>query len=234
MVCTRGRANPDSQTKLRLFADSAGYCQRPTCRNRLFSDTGSEDYHIAEMAHIFAAVDGGPRTKSSLGRAERANYENLILLCPNCHAEIDKAPNQFPDEMIARWKAEHIKTIRDILGVARFGSRGEARKYLEPLLERNFSIFQNVGPNNAYSENPEAEEARVWKRKMVTELIPNNQAILLAIDANYELVDQGERATVEQFRQHVTDLIERHLNGTEHVATEFPVAMNSLFLNTTA
>jgi hypothetical protein len=233
MTCTRGRANPDSQTKLRLFADSAGYCQRPTCRNRLFSDRGGEDYHIAEMAHIFAAVDGGPRAKTSLGKAERAKYDNLILLCPNCHTEIDKAPNLFPDETIACWKAEHSKIIQDVLGVARFGSREEARKYIEPLLEQNHAIFKAIGPDNEYRENPEAEEARVWKRKIVSEIIPNNQAILLAIDANYELVDQGERPTVEQFRQHVTDLIGRHLDGAEHVATRFPIAINSLFLKTT-
>lgn len=234
MSCIRGRANPDTQTKLRLFADSAGYCQRPTCRNRLFSDKDSEDYHIAEMAHIFAAVDGGPRTKPSLGKTERANYDNLILLCPNCHTEIDKAPNLFPDEMIARWKAEHFDTIRNVLGVARFASREEARKYIEPLLERNHAIFRAVGPDNEYRENPEAEEARVWKRKMVSEIIPNNQAILLAIDANYQLVDKVERATVEQFRQHVTDLIGRHLGDAEHVATRFPISLTSLFMKTTA
>lgn len=233
MTCIHGRANPNSQTKLRLFADSAGYCQRPTCRRRLFSDADSEDYHIAEMAHIFAAVDGGPRTSTTLNRVERATYENLILLCPNCHTEIDKAPNLFPDKLIAQWKTEHLKTIRDVLGVARFGSRAEARSYIEPLLERNRAIFNAIGPESEYRENPEAEEARVWKRKVVSEIIPNSQVMLLVIDANYGLIDQNERATVEQFRQHVTDLIGRHLDGAEYMGARFPAAMNSLFLKAT-
>jgi hypothetical protein len=66
MACNRGRATPNAATKLKLFTDSAGFCQNPECNTPLFPD-GLEGYpHLAEMAHIFAAIDGGPRTKVEL------------------------------------------------------------------------------------------------------------------------------------------------------------------------
>lgn len=54
MACARARATPNTQTKLRLFATSAGYCQRPECNCTLFCDGEGEDYHIAEMAYVLS------------------------------------------------------------------------------------------------------------------------------------------------------------------------------------
>jgi len=81
MVCSRGEATPNAHTKLRLFADSAGYCQNPACNRPLFIDAGDKNIHIAEMAHVFAAADDGPRANPILTNAERGRFENLILLC---------------------------------------------------------------------------------------------------------------------------------------------------------
>jgi len=80
MSCPRGDAAPDQYTKLRLFAASGGYCQNPGCERQLFLDTGSKRIHIAEMAHVFAANTEGPRANTELSEAERAAFENLILL----------------------------------------------------------------------------------------------------------------------------------------------------------
>ncbi len=37
--------------------------QQLRCSNELFVDAAGESIHIAEMAHVFAANDGGPRAK---------------------------------------------------------------------------------------------------------------------------------------------------------------------------
>lgn len=83
MACNRGKANPNAQTKLRLFADSGGYCQRPDCSNRLFVDTKTTNVHLAEMAHIIAAGSDGPRADGSFTDEQKGSYENLLLLCAN-------------------------------------------------------------------------------------------------------------------------------------------------------
>jgi hypothetical protein len=228
MACTNGRINPDQQTKLRLFSDAAGYCNRPTCRKRLFSDEGGADYHIGEMAHIIAAMDEGPRADANVAPEQRADYGNLILLCPSCHTEIDKSPETFPVGTIREWKSDHKKKISQAIGVVRMESRPDARQHVSRLLRTNKMIFDKFGPNNAYHENPEAEEARVWQRKMLSQIIPNNQELLLFLDANHHLLNDGELRTLEDFRQHVDDLIERHLGDDKEVASRFPAAMERI------
>lgn len=39
------------ETKLRLFSEAAGYCQRPECLRPLFPEEMGGDKHIAEMAY---------------------------------------------------------------------------------------------------------------------------------------------------------------------------------------
>ncbi len=111
MACSRGAASPDTHTQRRLFAASAGYCQNPGCSNELFIDASGKSIHIAEMAHVFAANDGGPRVKPSLDKDERGAFENLVVLCANCHTMVDKAPESFPDTMMMKWKREHSNKL---------------------------------------------------------------------------------------------------------------------------
>ena len=104
MACPNGKATPDSHTKLRLFANSGGYCQNPNCNQNLFFNIGDSNFHIAEMAHVFCGGDAGPRLNRKLTDSERGDYSNLILLCPTCHTMIDKAEKEYPDYKIIIWK----------------------------------------------------------------------------------------------------------------------------------
>jgi hypothetical protein len=112
MACSRGAASPDLHTQRRLFAASAGYCQNPGCANELFIDAAGKSIHIAEMAHVFAANDGGPRAIPHLSAEERGAFANLVMLCANCHTKVDKAPEAFPDAMMLRWKRDHAYRLR--------------------------------------------------------------------------------------------------------------------------
>ncbi len=78
-ACPRGAASPDAHTQRRLFASSAGYCQNPACANELFVDIEGQSFHIAEMAHVFAASDRGPRSRPELTEYERGAFENLVV-----------------------------------------------------------------------------------------------------------------------------------------------------------
>ena len=229
MACLRGRATPTAQTKLRLFSDSAGHCNRPECRKPLFSEEGQGDYNIGELAHILAAQDGGPRPEPELAQEHRASYSNLILLCPTCHTMIDKCPDEFPDTLLRDWKLRHKARITEAIGVPSVSTRDAARQFLEPILRANRSIHEQYGPDNDYRENPEAEEASIWKHKVIGQIIPNSKKIILFVDKNIELLHDTERDIVELFRQHFDDLVERHLGGTEAVSSRFPPEMDSLF-----
>lgn len=222
MACSRGAASPDAHTQRRLFAASAGYCQNPGCANELFVDAADESFHIAELAHVFAANDGGPRSQPELTKEERGAFENLVVLCANCHTMVDKAPVAFPDSLILRWKREHANKLQRLFGAVRFDDRTSARQAVEPLLAQNFAIFQQYGPHIEASRNPESGAAEQWKRKMLTRILPNNRRVLALLDANRHLLRDDEKLTVERFRQHIDDLEAFHIEEKRQDASRFP------------
>lgn len=230
MSCSRGKASPDKTTTLKLFSNSGGYCQNPKCLTPLFRDTGTKTVHTAEMAHIFAANDDGPRADKEMSPDERGAFENLILLCPTCHTMIDKAPDDFPDQLIREWKRSHIRQIAETFGARSYDNRAEARAVIDANLRENRLIFEKYGPNNEYSENPESEQAATWQNKMMSTILPNNRRILTIMDANRRLLLDGERDVVEAFRQHIADLEARHVNDDPVVdAQRFPDGMKTIF-----
>lgn len=225
MACSRGAASPDLHTQRRLFAASAGYCQNPGCSNELFVDVGSKSIHIAEMAHVFAANDGGPRGNPSLSPEERGDFANLVMLCSNCHTMVDKAPGAFPDVMMLGWKREHAHKLQGLFGAVGFHDRGGARRVVEPLLMESYAIFNQYGPHIEAAGNPESGAAEQWKRKMLTRLLPNSRRMLAILDTNRHLLDGNEKLTLEQFRQHIDDLEAFHIEGTCEDASRFPAGL---------
>jgi hypothetical protein len=97
-----------------LWGRAAGRCAMPECRVELIADATEYDpiAIIGEIAHGAAASDAGPRAVPTLSNEQRNDYNNLILLCQNCHARFDKQPNMYPE---ARWneiKASHEAWVR--------------------------------------------------------------------------------------------------------------------------
>lgn len=229
MACSRGAASPDAHTQRRLFSASAGYCQNPGCANELFVDTEGESFHIAEMAHVFAANDKGPRSKPELSKEERGAFENLVVLCANCHTMVDKAPSAFPDSMMLGWKREHANKLRQLFGAVRFDDRACVREVVEPLLDQNRVIFQQYGPHIEAARNPESGAAEQWKRKILTRILPNNRRLLSILDANRHLLRNEEKSIVELFRQHIDDLEAFHIEGCMQDASRFPENLSKIY-----
>lgn len=230
MGCSRGAAAPSAHTRLRLFADSAGYCQDPSCHRPLFEDAGDENIHVAEMAHIFAASHTGPRARPDMTEEERGAYENLILLCSNCHTRIDKVPNAYADSKIFAWKHGHKERIANLFGVTEYTSRELAYAAIEPILLENQTIFEVYGPETDEQYNPESEMPAHWKRKIITRILPNNRRLLTIIDANRRYLETEERVLVERFRQHVNDFEAKHLGPPNTPSgLRFPPEMRELF-----
>ena len=216
-------------TKLRLFSASAGLCQRPDCLKPIFEEIGGKIIHIAELAHVFSASDVGPRTSGNLTPDERGLFENLILLCPTCHTIIDKAPDEFSDAIVLQWKYSHAQRIDTAFGCRRFDSRVEVSEFLTKLFRQNQKIFERYGPKHPDHLNPETELASLWKEKIRSKILPNNQLLLRAIDANADHLNNSELDTVEDFRCHVDDFAEKHLEKWVSGGTSFPSKAPFLF-----
>lgn len=228
-MTTSHRVTPSSNTKLRLFADAAGLCQNPSCLQSLFPDQHTPS-HIAEMAHIIAASDYGPRADPNMDLGHRKSYNNLLLLCPTCHTMVDKAPENYPCHQLIEWKHNHIAKITEAFSLNCYDNREDARKAIELSMEENFAIFTKHGPNNEYRLDPESEQARIWKRKVRSRILPNNRKILLILDKNRNLLLSDEKLVLEEFRQHVEEMEERHMGDASTVGRQFPPGMKKILL----
>lgn len=88
-----------------LFGLAAGRCS--ICRIAVVE----RDVKIGEMAHIIAKSEGGARGHLS-AEGGINDYENLILLCPNHHTEVDDNETLYPPERLHRIKAEHESHVQ--------------------------------------------------------------------------------------------------------------------------
>ena len=215
--------------KLRLFADAAGFCQNPSCLQPLFSDKYPHS-HIAEIAHIIAASDYGPRANVNLEQEYRVSYDNLLLLCPSCHTKVDKAPEKYLCHQLSQWKRNHTTKIAGVFSLNSCNSREEARKLIEPFMKENLSIFTEHGPNNEYRFDPESEQAWIWKRKVLSIILPNNRKILMILDKNRNMLSANEKYVLEEYRQHVEEMEERHLGDAFTVGRQYPPGMQTIFI----
>ncbi|RLJ62582.1 HNH endonuclease [Lacinutrix venerupis] len=229
MSCKRGKASPNPFTKTKLFANSGGFCQNPDCNENLFKTFEEKEIHIAEIAHIIS-VNKGARKNSKLTPEEKGSYENLILLCPNCHTTIDKAEDDFPTELILKWKSEHKNKLNNVFGIKKYKNRNEARKHIEPILLENRMIFETYGPNTDERYNPESTMPVLWLKKIREFIIPNNRKILNIIDSNYDLLNSDEKIVFESFKHHLHDFESKHIYNEESNGIQFPIKITETYV----
>lgn len=101
----------------RLWVYSHGLCSNPTCRRRLLLEPTDQDpaNTTGYAAHIVAHSLDGPRGEGELPIEDRDAYENMILLCGDCHRMIDGQPNTYTVAMLKKWKNEHEAWVADCI-----------------------------------------------------------------------------------------------------------------------
>lgn len=96
----------DKDKKL-LWAKSGNRCA--ICERLLSGETNEL---IGEQAHIISSKPNGPRGDTPIAQSEIDSYENLILLCPTHHAEIDKDTNSWTVEKLKETKKIHEEKVK--------------------------------------------------------------------------------------------------------------------------
>lgn len=229
MACSRGKASPNIFTRNKLFANSGGFCQRPECNENLFKTFTKTEIHIAEIAHIISVNDGA-RSVKKLTATEKGSYENLILLCPNCHTIIDKAEADFPEDLIKKWKSEHELRLKNSFGIKKLKTRELVREILEPIFLENKLIFETYGPETDERYNPESQMPVIWIKKIREFIIPNNRKIYNLITANYHLINTGEKIAFAKFTQHMNDFEAKHIFNSESNGILFPQEITKIYV----
>lgn len=193
-----------------LWAESMGYCMNPQCNVVLVDETS-----IAEMAHIKPHAEGGD---TSAG--------NLILLCRNCHRQIDDARAGHTQAILRQWKANRNSDIRRKFA-QKYATFDQLRDAIVPLLKRNGDIFDDFGPATDSAEIHD-EIHDLWV-KFEPELIANNEQISAMLNANLKLLHYNNRDVVNRFNRHAQEFVATRGTSDGIRVNLFPGELRSIF-----
>lgn len=204
-MCSRYIAE---SVKKRLYAESMGRCMNPACQRELFSEDGD----IIEKAHIDPYCETANNT-----------FENLVLLCPNCHTEFDKNHKFTPKEILS-WKQTRREEVERIFS-KKFLSFEDLKTEVVPLLEQNKIIYENYYLH---------ENKRLWN-KFEIKVVQNNRKLKLLFSANLNLFQHNEieshsnLAYINRFIAHVEEFETTRSDEEKIREILFPQEINSMF-----
>lgn len=186
----------------RLWAKSAGRCSFPGCNESCVLLLEQAGYTIiGEMAHVIARSETGPRGK--LGDPGPDTYENLVLLCPTHHTLVDKAPADFPEHELRKWKFAHERRVEKSLRSPSFDSRVQLYDYVKKILAENRMIHRRFGPDSLQAlANPLSEGATLWDLRKTAAIVPNNRRIINACEQHSDLLSEHHWNVFLEFREH--------------------------------
>ncbi|MGW4426023.1 hypothetical protein [Streptosporangium sp. NPDC004631] len=191
----------------------------------------SRSVSIAERAHVVAHSDLGPRADQTLSEEDRSDPANIVMLCPTCHTQVDKLPDNFPAEVLLSKKASRAAAVALVGGTPVFQTRMDARRAVKEVLERNRLIFRNYGPDVDDGSIPSTEEVERWSRHVLEDIVPGNELIVAIVRINERITTVEDRETAELLRLHTRDLGEKHRGQPVTApARRFPVATENLFV----
>lgn len=192
----------------RLYAESMGRCMNPDCQTDLFADDGD----IMERAHI------DPYCKTADN-----SFENLVILCPNCHTNFDKN-HAFSPEQVLSWKQIRRDEI-DRLFSTKYTSFDELKKVVAPILLENKTIYENyyLGDNK-----------KLWD-KFEIKLLINNRKLKTILQSNFHLIqrnsnkDYSNLECIHKFLLHIEEFELTRGDKEKVRQVLFPPEINSMF-----
>ncbi len=199
----------EENVKRRLFAESMGRCMNPNCKAELFCGDGD----IIEKAHIDPYCE-----------TEDNSFENLVLLCPNCHTNFDKN-HAFSAEEVREWKKIRQRELDTFFSV-KLETFEQLCKKIVPLLTENKMIFEEYYLGN---------QRKLWDRFEPIILV-NNRKIRLILKNNMSLIQVNKDTDYECNQDYVNQLL-LHIDEFEKTRDEeerirsaaFPEEINSIF-----
>lgn len=112
---TKRGKNPSKTTVCKLWLMAGGRCQFPGCnRNLMQDDITWQQFNGANIAHIVASSPDGPRgSEESYDLSDK--LENLMLLCPTHHKEVDEDVEQYTVEHLKEIKRLQEQNVQELL-----------------------------------------------------------------------------------------------------------------------
>lgn len=161
MAAKQTRKEMSAPDQRRLWVYAHGMCSNPTCRRRLIINPTDQDpatttgYAAHQVAH---SIDG-PRGENNVPVECRETYENMILLCGDCHRMVDGQPNTYSVDVLRRWKKEHETWVGECIE-----RRMTAIEFKD--LEEVTNRFANFSPVESTSTQAPNITAKIKKNKL--------------------------------------------------------------------
>jgi hypothetical protein len=197
----------DKSIKL-LWSNATGRCSFPGCNIRLTVEQAVEtdSYTLGEMAHIKGKRPGSNRYDSNQRNDERDIYQNLILLCPNHHTEIDKPENEckYSVDWLIDAKSKHEQWVISVLTEEKVTTVDQLKNHIARLLADNHQVWLKYGPNSLLAlQNPNSDSIyRLWTSERLSTIVPNNRVIAKLLKAHRLLFTPNEQSIVSKFMSH--------------------------------
>ena len=206
----RKRKSPSPIVTKQLWAESIGHCMNPRCQSNLIS----QNTNIGDRAHITPHAEGG-----------KESFENLILLCRNCHKMIDDNRTDETESQLRQWKDSRNNEIQKRF-TKKYMSFEELKKDVVPILKRNGQIFRSYGPESENIANTELY--RLWLR-FEKELIVNNKQMELIFTNNKNLFHTENEKIINAFIMHTHEFIKTRGGFPLPRVNLFPKGLLSIF-----
>lgn len=202
------RTEISENIKRRLYAESMGRCMNPNCQKELFRTNGD----IIEKAHIDAYCKTADNT-----------FENLVILCPNCHTDFDKNSAFTPDE-VKGWKQIRKQEL-DKLFCKEFSSFDDLKKEVAPLLSENKTIYENYYLNGNKDLWNKFEFKILINNRKLKNLFMNNRNLF----QSHTVKSYSNLACIDNFMLHVEEFEQTRLDDEKNRQILFPTEINSMF-----
>lgn len=192
----------------RLFAESMGRCMNPDCKKELFLKNGD----IIEKAHIRPYCDTADNS-----------FENLIVLCPNCHTDFDKNFAYKANE-VKQWKQIRESELNSFFSI-RCSSFNDLKDKVKPLLCENKTIYENYYLSGNKDLWDKFEFKILVNNRKLKNILSNN----LTLIQDYKDKDNSNLDLVQLFLTHVDEFEQSRLDEEKKRQILFPEKINSLF-----
>jgi hypothetical protein len=105
---------------LMLWGRAAGRCEFSGCNKPLWKSSVTQELvNIAQKAHIWAFSSDGPRGNIGISKKKLNDFNNLLLVCHECHRKVDKEKDggKYTVALLQSMKADHEQRIEIVTGV---------------------------------------------------------------------------------------------------------------------
>lgn len=202
------RIKIEANVERMLYSEAMGRCMNPACQEELFINDGD----IMEKAHIEAYCS-----------TQDNSFENLVILCPNCHTKFDKL-HSFKEEEIREWKRIRKEEVQHFF-CKKFSTFEELEAEVAPILLQNKSYFENYFLN---------ENKTLWD-KVEGKILVNNRKLKNLFESNLNLFQTNSENSysnlwyIQQFITHADEFEATRVDEEKCRQVLFPTEINSIF-----